>query len=412
MKNIKQNDNRNILHCDCNGFFASVELLAYPEYKDKPVVVGGSEDNRHGIVLAKNEVAKKYNIKTAQTLYQARKLCPDLIVLPPSRHLYTKYNKIINEIYNSFTDLVEPFGIDESYLDITNSYHLFASSPEELADLIRKTVREKTGLTISVGVSFNKIFAKLASDYKKPDATTVITKENYKEILWPLSVDNMMYVGKSTNTKLTQLGITTIGRLANTDKKFLIDVFGKHGNELYNYANGIDDSKVSSFLDKAKSKSIGSGTTFSKDLITMDELKPQIMNLSEDVGFNLRKQGIYALTVQISIKNPEFKTIQRQCKVKATNLTKTIYDTALRLLLDNWQVGKEAIRAFTVTCTDLQDTKPSEQISFFSKEEAEENPKDEQLQKTLDNLKLKYGNDAVKIANTVSKNTKKENKET
>ena len=210
---------RYILHCDCNGFFASVELLSYPELWDKPVAVGGDSETRHGIVLAKNEVAKKYGIKTAETLWQARKKCPDLIVLPPHHDRYSHYSKIINGIYTQYTDLVEPFGIDESWLDVTNTYMLFADSPQQLADELRQRIKYETGLTISVGVSFNKIFAKLGSDYKKPDATTVIDRNNYKDIVYPLSVGDLIYVGKSTQSALAEMGVKTIGQLAQMPLK-------------------------------------------------------------------------------------------------------------------------------------------------------------------------------------------------
>ncbi len=397
---------RNILHCDCNGFYASVELLAYPELKDKPVIVGGSENSRHGIVLAKNEEAKKYKIKTAQTIYSARKQCKDLIVLPPHRDLYIKYNKILNEIYNSYTDLVEPFGIDESYLDITNSYHLFAKTPKDLADMIRQRVKKETGLTISVGVSFNKIFAKLGSDYKKPDATTEITIENYKEIIHPLGIENMMYVGKSTKTQLEDMGIHTIGDIANTPLNVLEDRLGKHGRELYNYSNGIDNSKVLPFGDKRQAKSIGSGTTFPTDIKLATQIKPRVMELSEDVGFSLRKNGLFTSTVQVSIKDTQFKTLQRQTKISSTNITKDIYKTAYKLIEENWLVGLRPIRAITVTATDLHTEKLPFQESFFEVNATQINKKDENLQTALDNLKLKFGDDMVKTANTFDKKEK------
>ncbi len=397
---------RNILHCDCNGFYASVELLAYPELLDKPVIVGGSEDTRHGIVLAKNEEAKKYGIKTAQTIYSARKLCKALIVLPPHRHLYQKYNKILNEIYNSYTDLVEPFGIDESYLDITNSYHLFAKTPKDLADMIRERVKAETGLTISVGVSFNKIFAKLGSDYKKPDATTEITKENYKQIIHPLGIENMMYVGKSTKTQLENMGIHTIGDIATTPLKILEDRLGKHGAELYKYSNGLESSPVLPFGEKRQAKSIGSGTTFPNDIKLSSEIKPRVMELSEDVGFSLRKNGLFANGVQVSIKDTQFKVLQRQTKIPSTNITKDIYKTAYKLIEENWLVGLRPIRAITVTAIDLKEEKTPQQTSLFEISKIETNEKDEKLQKALDDLKLKFGDKTIKTANSVKQNKK------
>ncbi len=398
---------RNILHCDCNSFFASVELLNYPELRNKPVAVGGSEESRHGIILAKNEEAKKYGIKTAQTIYSAKKMCKDLIILPPTRHLYTKYNKILNEIYNSFTDLVEPFGIDESYLDVTNSYHLFAKSPKELADIIREKVKKETGLTISVGVSFNKIFAKLGSDYKKPDATTEITKENYKDIIFPLAVDNMMYVGKSTKKQLEEMGVHTIGDLALTPLSILEDRLGKHGTELYKYANGLDNSPVSSFLEKRAPKSIGSGTTFPKDIKLDSEIKPRVMELCEDVGFSLRKNLLFTNGVQVSIKDTQFQTLQRQTKIPSTNLTRDIYKTAYKLIEENWLVGLRPIRALTITAIDLKDEKTPMQTSLFEMNSIQTNEKEENLQTALDKIKLKYGDKIVKTANSVSNNKNK-----
>ncbi|MEG0020548.1 MAG: DNA polymerase IV, partial [Oscillospiraceae bacterium] len=332
---------RKILHCDCNSFFASVELLAYPEIKDKPVAVGGSEETRHGIVLAKNEAAKKLGIKTAEPISRAREKCHDLIVLPPHHDKYEHYSRIINEIYGSYTDLVEPFGIDESWLDVTNSYQLFAQSAAELADMIRKRVYYETGLTLSIGVSFNKIFAKLGSDYKKPDATTVISPENYKDIVYPLPVESLIYVGKTTQTALNAMGIFTIGQLGAKSREFLEDRLGKHGGELYLFANGLEESAVLPYNAKREYKSVGSGNTFFRDLCGQEDIKPALMVLSEDVGMRLRRYGLFANGVQITIKTPEFTSFTRQCRIPSSNVTTTIYHMALKLFLDNWNIKKE-----------------------------------------------------------------------
>ncbi|MBP0980317.1 MAG: DNA polymerase IV, partial [Oscillospiraceae bacterium] len=355
---------RYILHCDCNGFFASVELLSYPELWDKPVAVGGDSETRHGIVLAKNEAAKKYGIKTAETLWQARKKCPDLIVLPPHHDRYSHYSKIINGIYTQYTDLVEPFGIDESWLDVTNTYMLFADSPQQLADDLRQRIKFETGLTISVGVSFNKIFAKLGSDYKKPDATTVIDRDNYKDIVYPLSVGDLIYVGKSTQNALAEMGVKTIGQLAQIPLKTLEERFGKHGTDLYKYANGLEDSPVSSYYAEKDVKSIGSGNTFGKNLNTMDEIKPALLRLSEDVGTRLRRRGMYANGVQLTIRYPDFHTFTRQCKISSTDITNDIYKRALKLFIDN-RNPRIAIRALTVTAIDLEKEKRVAQMSLF-----------------------------------------------
>ena len=391
---------RIIFHCDCNSFFASVELLPHPELWDKPVAVGGDSQTRHGIVLAKNEAAKKYGVKTAETLWQARKKCPDLIVLPPHHDLYSKYSKIINEIYTQYTDLVEPFGIDESWLDVTNTWQLFASSPKQLADDLRQRIKFETGLTISVGVSFNKIFAKLGSDYKKPDATTVISQDNYKDIVYPLPVQDLIYVGKSTQSALNDMGIRTIGQLAEIPLKTLEDRFGKHGLELYNYANGLENSPVSSFYAEKDVKSVGSGNTFGHNLNTMDEIRPALLRLSEDVGTRLRRHGMYANGVQLTIRYPDFHTFTRQCKVPSTDITNEIYKRALKLFVDN-RDPSIAVRALTVTAIDLEKEKRASQLSLFETTVDEKHQKNEKLQATIDRIRGKFGDASVQTATVV-----------
>lgn len=381
---------RYILHCDCNSFFASVELLSFPELKNKPVAVGGDSESRHGIVLAKNDVAKKYGVKTAETLWQAKEKCPDLIILPPHHSRYTQYSKTLNNIYTQYSDLVEPFGIDESWIDITNTYKLFANSPKELADIIRNRVKDETGLTISVGVSFNKIFAKLGSDYKKPDATTVIDKDNFKNIVWSLPVESMIYIGKRTQNSLNELGIYTIGELAKSEEKLLHQRLGKHGIELYQYANGLDNSPVSSFYDKKEIKSVGSGNTFSHNLSLIEEIKPALLSLSEDVGTRLRKQKLFANGVQLTIRYPDFYTFTRQVQIKSTDITQDIYKTALKLFNNHWNREKP-IRALTVTAIDLEKEKRAEQLSLFEIEKSSNQDKNEKLQHTIDCIRDKYG---------------------
>ena len=395
-----KNTDRMILHCDCNSFFASVSLLPYPELQNKPVAVGGSSETRHGIVLAQNEAAKQYGIKTAQTIQSAKKLCPDLIILPPQRDRYEYFSKIINGIYNSYTDLVEPFGIDESWLDVTNSCHLFAPDAKTLADMIRERVYYETGLTISVGVSFNKIFAKLGSDYKKPNATTVISRENYKDMVFPLKVEDLLYVGRNTAETLHRLGIRTIGQLAAADVKLLEDKLGKHGRELSVFANGLEDSPVLPFDAQREIKSVGNGNTFYRDLTGLGDIKPALMVLSEQVGMRLRKHSLYANGVQITIKNPALVSFTRQCRIPSTNVSDNIYRTALDLLCKNWNV-KMPIRALTVTALDLSEDKRAQQINLFEQNAVQDDSKKENLQKALDSIKQKYGKNAVQNASVM-----------
>lgn len=385
---------RKILHCDCNSFYASVELLSYPELKDKPVAVGGSEESRHGIILAKNEAAKKFGVKTAETIARAKQKCKDLIILPPHHERYEYYSQIINEIYSQYTDLVEPFGVDESWLDVTNSYHLFARSAEELANMIRQRVYFETGLTLSIGVSFNKIFSKLGSDYKKPDATTVISKDNYKEIVYPLNVEELIYVGKTTQQALNAMCIVTIGQLAAKSKEFLQQRFGKQGEDLFIFSNGLEESAVLPYNSKREYKSVGSGNTFFRNLLGLEDIKPALMVLSEDVSQRMRRYGIYANGVQVTIKNPQFESVNRQCKIPSTNISTVIYKTALKLVLDNWNVQDE-IRALTVTGIDLTNEKRAKQISLFEQAEEKDDKKEEKLQAALDNIRSKFGAKAV-----------------
>ncbi len=385
---------RVILHCDCNSFYASVELLAYPQLKDRPVAVAGSQDARHGIILAKNEAAKKYNIKTAETVWKAKQKCPELVLLPPHHTKYKKYSRIINSIYESYTDLVEPFGIDESWLDITGSWHLFGSSPFEVAERLRCDVKEQTGLTISIGISFNKVFAKLGSDLKKPDATSEISKENYKQVAWPLPVNDMLYVGKKVKDTLKELGIETIGQLAGADESLLEQILGKQGPMLWRYARGEDNSTVARAGEQEAPKSIGNGLTFMRNLLGYSDVRLALGSLADEVATRLRQHNLYASAVQVSIKNPQLKTITRQKQLGyATNLAKDITESSLQLVCDNWSF-ENPIRMLTVTAQALTDMPLAVQTSLF--EEAKGiNPKREQLEQSMDTIRAKYGKTSI-----------------
>lgn len=383
-----------ILHIDCNSFYASVELLKFPELKDKPVAVAGSEDNRHGIILAKNEAAKKYEIKTAETVWQAKRKCPNLILLPPHHNEYHEYSKIINSIYSRYTDLIEPFGIDESWLDITGSWHLFAQTPMKVAEQIRQTVKKETGLTVSIGVSFNKVYAKLGSDYKKPDAITEINKSNYKQMLYPMPVGMLLYVGKKTQKALAELGIKTIGELAEADPALLQNTLGKMGPELRQNAAGENDSQVSQYQESEQIKSIGNGITFRRNLVGEKDIALGLMSLADEVAERLRKYGLYGKAVQVQIKNTDLKSISRQKQlVRATNTSKDIFETGMQLVKENWSM-KKPIRMLTVTAMQLQETPDIVQTSLLEDIEPE-NDKREKLEKSMDKIRSKYGRTAI-----------------
>ena len=274
---------RVILHSDCNSFFASVETALNPEYRGVPMAVCGSVEARHGIVLAKNEIAKKFGVQTAETVYSAKKKCPGLVMASPHYDEYEKYSRAVNDIYRQYTDAVEPFGIDESWLDVTHSERLFGSGLE-IAERIRREVKEKLGITVSIGVSFNKAFAKLGSDYKKPDAITVIDENNFRDIVYPLPANTLLYVGEKTKTVMSRLGIKTIGDIANADLALLRLHFGKMADVLHSYALGEDDSPVLSEEMRAERKSIGNGFTFKHDLVSIEEIKLGIEYLAEELG--------------------------------------------------------------------------------------------------------------------------------
>lgn len=390
---------RVIYHCDCNGFYASVELLSHPELRDQPVAVCGDPKSRHGIILAKNEQAKAFGVKTAETIWQAKKKCPDLLLLPAHRDQYQLYSRQVNAIYERFTDLVEPFGIDESWLDVTGSLHLFGGEPKALADRIRETVREETGLTISVGVSFNKVFAKLGSDYKKPDATTLITVDNFRQIVWPLPVTDLLYVGRAAAKILGQYGVHTIGQLAAFDRQAAISLLGKQGGLLWNYANGLENSPVAPAGQYTPPKSVGNGETFARNLTGQDEIHRGVAMLADHVAVRLRKHQMKAATLQVTIRDPNFKDICRQRPLSAPTCTaRDLTRAALEIIEDCWKPGAP-IRALTLTAQNLvPESEAGEQLGLFQPEAAARRDKTEQLERVMDGLRRKYGRGAVTTA--------------
>ena len=384
---------RVILHCDMNGFFASVELLERPELRDVPMAVCGDPDSRHGIILAKNEPAKKYGIVTAETLWQAKRKCPGLVLVPPHMQKYRHYAAEINKIYCRYTDLVQPFSIDESWLDVTASQKLFGSG-REIADTIRFSVKEELGLTLSAGVSFNKIFAKMGSEYQKPDATTEITRENFRTLLWPLPIRELFTVGPATAKKCIQRGMRTIGALAEAQPAFLESFLGRSGRMLWAYANGLDESPVSRFTDEEDIKSIGNGTTFRKDLYTSDEILTAVTALSDTVAARLRRAGRKACGVKVDIKSPELKTISRQKQLlQPTHLVSELVSAAMEILQSSWQIG-QPIRLLTVTAINLVDAAAAEQMSFLGGS-AQDRERAERMERTMDEVRKKYGTSAI-----------------
>ena len=392
---------RVIFHCDCNCFYASVELLSRPELRDKPVAVCGDPASRHGIILAKNEPAKKFGVKTAETIWQAQKKCPGLVLLPAHHRLYSEYSKKVNAIYERFTDLVEPFGLDENWLDVTGTLHLFGGDPVALADRIRNTVRSELGLTISVGVSFNKVFAKLGSDYKKPDATTLISAENFREIVWPLPVTDLLFVGRAAAKVLEQYGVTTIGQLAAFDRDALINLLGKQGGQLWSYANGLENSPVAPAGLYVPPKSVGNGQTFPRNLTTRDEVHQGLALLADEVAARLRQHRLKATTLQVTIRDPNFKDICRQRPLAAPTYTaRELTQAATDIVAKCWS-SNAPIRALTVTAHNLvPEEEATEQLGLFDEEAPRRRDRVEKLEHTMDAIRAKYGHDALTTGTT------------
>ena len=333
---------RVILHSDLNNFFASVETTLYPELKGKPLAVCGDPKKRRGVVLAKNYEAKKYGIQTAETGVSALQKCPQLIMRPPRFKEYNRYSLLVQEIYARFTDRIDVCSIDECALDVTDSVKLFGSG-KEIAEKIRTTVKEETGLTVSIGVSFNRAFAKLASELKKPDAVTEISKENYRSVVYPLPVSELFLVGKNTAETLKAHGIRTIGDLAQSDEEKIVKLLGKRGKQIRVYARGEDDSPVGLYGEKEEVKSIGNSMTLPKDVWDRDEIKRLFYVLSESVSARMREADVGKCdTVHIAVKDENLRETTKQKKVRATELCGDIAKAAFELYCAHFPVGFKA----------------------------------------------------------------------
>ena len=377
---------RTILHSDLNGFYASVECLYRPDLRGKPVVVAGEVEKRHGIILAKNEAAKRYKIKTGDAIWQARQKCPHVICLPPDYAKYLRFSRLARGIYSDYTDQIESFGIDEAWLDVTGSTHLFGSG-EEIADTIRSRIRNELGITASVGVSWNKIFAKLGSDMKKPDATTIINRDNFREAVWPLPVEDLLYVGRSTRAKLNNRGIMTIGDLARQETSYLRSLLGVWGETLWTFANGLDESPVRRNGEESYIKSVGNSTTTPRDLVNIEDVKMIAYVLSESVAMRLRRHGFKCKTVSIYVRDSELISFERQMKLpQPTFISGSIASKALELFQQHYFWNKP-IRSLGVRGADLVTADKNVQIDLFDNGDA----KKEALERSVDRLRERFG---------------------
>ena len=382
---------RTILHCDLNNFYASVEQKAHPEYDGMPLAVCGDPEARHGIVLAKNMLAKVAGVATGEAIWISRKKCPGIVFVPPHYDEYVRYSKQVFDIYTEFTDRVESFGLDECWLDVTGSLKLFGCDGKALADRIRETVKARTGLTISAGVSFTKVLAKLGSDLKKPDATVVLDREHYMDVIGDMPPSELIMIGGSTSKKLELLGIRTIRALAAADRTMLKEHFGVIADKLSDAARGIENDEVRLYYDKRVPKSVSHGTTTPRDMTTEEDVRIVVYALAELVAMRLRRYGLSAEGVGLSLREAAtLKHKSAQCTLSSpTSDAATIAEKALALL-PKLHSFPQPLRAVSVAATRLSDDSVT-QLSLFDSSEEEKN-----LEKSIDDIRGKYGYKAVK----------------
>ena len=385
---------RTILHSDLNSFYASVEIRNDPALAGQPVAVGGDEQARHGIVLAANQLAKRHGIRTAEALWSARRKCPELVIVRPHFDEYARFSQAVRQIYLDYTSQIEPMSLDEAFLDVTGSRSLFGDG-ETIAHTIRRRVKQELGLTVSVGVSFNKIFAKLGSDYKKPDAVTVFSRENYRALVWPQPAANLLYVGRATAKKLAGIGVHTIGDLAAADPAALHMLLGKMGPMLHAYANGWDRSPVAEYAAREEAKSIGNMVTAPRDICTPRDADLVLWPLCESVAHRLRRHGLCAGSLSLYVRDVQLEVHTRQCQLAPpTWLARELMEHARALLARHYK-WKLPIRTLGVSAGELI---PADAVSLQLDLEgtAEKRDKLERIERAMDGLKDRYGEAAVR----------------
>ena len=389
---------RVILHSDINSCYASIEHAEHPEYDGLPLAVAGSVEARHGIILAKDELAKKCGVKTGMAVWQAKLLCPELNLLPPRIDVYLDYSRRAQEIYSEYTNLREPFGIDESWLDLTGCHAV--RDGEWAAREINRRVKKELNVTVSVGVSWNKVFAKLGSDYKKPDAITSISRENYRKIVWPLPVEDLLYVGRATSAKLRRVGIDTIGALAGSEPEILHRMLGKMGYVLHAFANGLDASPVRREDLSAPIKSVGNSTTAPRDLVCDEDVRVTLLALTESVAMQLRESGLKARLISIAVRGTDLNWSGHQMKLDhATSGTKEIFTAGMALFheLHRWPAP---IRSLGITAGALEPAAAPEQTDLFGEDTQRQHQA--ALDGAIDRIRHKYGFNGIRRGLTAS----------
>lgn len=385
---------KTILHSDVNNFFASVECATRPELKDKPVAVTGNPDKRNGIILAKNEIAKKFGVKTGEAIWEAKLKCQDLVCLPPHYDVYEKISKKLHEIYLDYTDFVEPLGLDECWLDVTNSLTYLKKSGKEIADEIRERVKEEFQITVSVGVSFSKIFAKLGSDMKKPDATTVIPYEKFKEMTYKLPLSTIVGIGGKLERRFQNMNILTIGDFSNLDEDIVKSIMGKTGVELRLKLRGELVENVANYFALTPPKSIGNGTTTIIDIEKRNDVCKVIAFLCEKIAMRMAKGGFEGKTISVTVKTKELKKFRHAKTFSPMKSYEKIYENTMQLLDSYWNYDKK-IRALRVRVSNLSSTEKQKQLSMFDDDKIK-------LTESVEEIKNRYGKNKIFIASDTS----------
>lgn len=393
---------RTVLHCDGNAFFASCETALHPEYARVPMAVCGSTEDRHGIVLAKNELAKRYGVATAEPVWQAKKKCPQLLTVRPTYGLYDEMSAKMNAIFRDYTDLVEPFGVDESWLDVTGSARLFGSG-EDIAAEIRRRVKEELALTVSVGVSFNKVFAKLGSDMKKPDATTVIPYKSFASAVWRLPVSALLFAGPSVTQRLGRVGIYTIGDLAAADGGFIGEYLGKSGLMLREFARGNDFAPVRECTYRRRPESVGQGMTFRRNLVSEEDISFAVKYLSMGITRRLRGHSMCCRTLAVAIRGVDLSVRERRTELTAPTCVSEDLAAAAKAIINGFRRPGEEIYSLTLRAERLapSDGRGVQQTMFRTSEE-ERYEKRLSLESAVDKICERYGKNTVKIASAVN----------
>lgn len=386
---------RHILHVDQNCFYASVEMQKHPELRDKPLAVCGSQEERHGIVLTANYLAKPYGVKTGMAIWQARQRCPNLVILPPDMDEYIRFSRMAREIYEDYTDQIEPFGLDESWLDVTGSVGLFGD-PMSIAREISGRIKFELGITASLGVSDNKITAKLGSDYKKPDTITRIEADNYKEIAYPLPVEDLLYVGPAASRKLRAIGISTIGRLAECSVDVLVRRLGKMGAVLHTFANGRDVSPVQKIDHIPNIKSVGNSATTPRDLETEADVKLMLYLLAESVCARMRELVSRCTVVEVYVRDTQLNSIVRQRKLQAPSCSsQELAETGLDIFRRNYRWDRP-VRSIGLRGAGLVEAQGTVQLSLYAEDKKRD--KWERIDAAVDHLRQRYGYMSVRRA--------------